>query len=138
MFWILFSAFKSVFDTFSCSQGCSGHKSALRASEVSKGEKVLVIGASGGCGLFGVQIAKLLGAEVTGIASAVNFNPVRERGADYLVNYQDAESMLDLQRRGRYFNKIYDTVSSFEEVTEAPGAERRVLEFFCFVTEGNS
>jgi NADPH:quinone reductase-like Zn-dependent oxidoreductase len=83
---------------------------------VQKGDKVLVIGASGGCGHFGVEIANLLGAEVTGMASAANLKFVKERGAHHVVDYTSPEAMEALVATGAYFDKIYDTVSSFDPV----------------------
>lgn len=54
---------------------------------VRAGEKVLVLGASGGVGSFAVQIAKALGAEVTGVASGAKADLVRSVGADHVVDY---------------------------------------------------
>ena len=54
---------------------------------VQPGHRVLVIGASGGVGTFAVQVAKALGAEVTGVCGPANLELVRSIGADHVVDY---------------------------------------------------
>ncbi|WP_448624194.1 NAD(P)-dependent alcohol dehydrogenase [Geodermatophilus sp. URMC 64] len=65
---------------------------------VQAGEKVLVIGASGGVGSFAVQIAKALGAHVTGVASTGKLDQVRALGADDVLDYT-AGDVVDGRRR---------------------------------------
>ncbi|MBT8098673.1 MAG: NAD(P)-dependent alcohol dehydrogenase, partial [Gammaproteobacteria bacterium] len=75
---------------------------------ISPGDKVLINGASGGVGTFAVQIAKSLGAEVTGICSTRNVDMVRSIGADHVIDYtQDDYTEHDVR-----YDVIVDNVGN--------------------------
>jgi len=59
----------------------------LRAGRLAAGQKVLIIGASGGVGSYAVQLAKAFGATVTGVASTAKAGLVRSIGADQVIDY---------------------------------------------------
>ena len=67
-------------------------------ANVRAGQHVLITGASGGVGSFAVQIAKALGAEVTGVSSASKMDLVRSVGADHVIDYA-REDFTDGRRR---------------------------------------
>jgi NADPH:quinone reductase-like Zn-dependent oxidoreductase len=75
-------------------------------AQVSAGTRVLINGASGGVGTMAVQIAKALGAQVTGVCGTRNIELVRSLGADQLIDYTEE----DFTQSGRRFDVILDNV----------------------------
>jgi NADPH:quinone reductase-like Zn-dependent oxidoreductase len=75
---------------------------------VRAGQKVLINGASGGIGTFAVQIAKALGAEVTGVCSTRNVDMVRSIGADHVINY----TREDFTQKDQRYDFILDNVAN--------------------------
>jgi NADPH:quinone reductase-like Zn-dependent oxidoreductase len=87
--------------------------------QVTTGQRVLINGASGGVGTYAVQIAKSLGAHVTGVSSARNVALVRSLGADVAIDYTSENFTTGTAR----YDVIIDNVGN-----HAPSALRRVLE----------
>jgi NADPH:quinone reductase-like Zn-dependent oxidoreductase len=76
------------------------------AGRLAAGQRVLIIGASGGVGTFEVQIAKALGAEVTAVVSTRNVEVVRSIGADHVIDY----SRSDFAAGGVAYDLILDNI----------------------------
>lgn len=81
---------------------------ALRRAEVGPGQRVLVNGAAGGVGTFTVQIAKALGAHVTGVCSGRNRELVLSLGADRVIDYASE----DFTRERRAYDVVVDNVGN--------------------------
>ncbi len=99
----------------SCEQAAAVPTSAFAAlqglsdkGDLQPGQHVLIVGAAGGVGSFAVQLAKVLGAEVTGVCSTAKTELVRSIGADHVIDYT-REDFAD--GAGRY-DLILDTAGN--------------------------
>jgi NADPH:quinone reductase-like Zn-dependent oxidoreductase len=97
---------------------CTALQGLRDHGKVRPGQKVLINGASGGVGPFAVQIAKTLGAEVTGVCSTRNVEMVRSIGADHVIDY----TKEDFTKGSARYDVILDNVGS-----HSLSATRRVL-----------
>src|SRR4051812_12379942 len=76
--------------------------------KVEPGQRVLINGASGGVGTFAVQIAKSLGANVTGVCSTDNVDMIRSIGADQVIDY----TKDDFSQTGQRYDVMLDLVGT--------------------------
>lgn len=85
--------------------GLTALQSIRDKAQVHAGQKVLIIGASGGVGTFATQVAKALGAEVSGVCSTTKLDLVRSLGADHVIDY----TREDFAENEGYYDAIVDT-----------------------------
>ena len=98
--------------------GMAALQGLAEQARVQPGQRVLINGASGGVGTFAIQIAKALGAEVTGVCSTRNVEQARALGADHVVSYEREDFTATRER--------YDLI--FELAGSRPfGRVRRLL-----------
>ena len=90
--------------------GITALQALTTAGRLTSGQHVLVIGASGGVGSFAVQLAKALGATVTGVASTAKLDAVRALGADRVIDYTE--------------RSIDDGTQRYDLIIDAGGANR--------------
>jgi len=98
--------------------------------QIQPGQKVLINGASGGVGMFAVQIAKAFGAEVTAVCSTRNLDTARSLGADHVIDY----TREDFTQNGQRYDLIiaangYRSISDYKRALSPKGT---------YVTTGGS
>ncbi len=98
--------------------GCTALQGLRDAGGLQAGQEVLIVGAGGGVGTYAVQIAKALGARVTGVCSSAKVDLVRSIGADDVVDYTGE----DFTRAGKRYDLILQLAG-----TASPAACRRAL-----------
>ena len=80
----------------------------LRLGNIKPGQRVLINGAGGSIGTFGVQLAKHFGAEVTAIDSSAKLDMLRSIGADHVIDY----TREDFTQNGEVYDVIFDVVGT--------------------------
>jgi len=87
---------------------CAALHGLREAGKIQTGQRVLIIGAAGGVGTFAVQLARIFGADVTGVCGATKTDLVRSIGADHVIDY----TREDFTATGQRYDLILDTAGN--------------------------
>jgi NADPH:quinone reductase-like Zn-dependent oxidoreductase len=98
----------------------------LRRAKIQPGERVLVNGAGGNMGTYAIQIAKVLGAEVTGVDHTTKLDMLRSIGADHVLDY----TRDDFLNNGETYDVIFDVVGN----RSLPDILKRLRPGGCYAT----
>lgn len=78
----------------------------MRKANIQQGDNVLIVGAGGSIGSYAIQLAKLFGAEVTGIDNSQKQDLIRSLGADYVIDY----TQEDFTQKPETYDVIFDVI----------------------------
>ncbi|NER04838.1 MAG: NAD(P)-dependent alcohol dehydrogenase [Okeania sp. SIO3C4] len=102
--------------------GLTAFQGLLDLGQIRPGQKVLINGASGGVGVFAVQIAKAMKAEVIGVCSSNNITLVESLGANRVIDYNQIDFTKELEQYDIIFDAVgKETFSSCENVLKPEG-----------------
>ncbi|KAG7344573.1 alcohol dehydrogenase [Nitzschia inconspicua] len=113
--------------------GLTALQGLVTYGSMKEGDKVLVLGGSGGVGSLAVQMAKALGAaEVYSTGTSVE--AIKNLGADHVINYKE-ESLMDALK-GKDFDVVYDTIGGYEHWEIAQASLKRGGTFVTIAGDG--
>ncbi|KAF1811935.1 putative zinc alcohol dehydrogenase [Eremomyces bilateralis CBS 781.70] len=98
--------------------GLTAYQTIVPHARETQGARVFLNGGSGGCGTWGIQIAKAIGAHVTTSCSTANIEFCKELGADEVLDYTKGSIIQILKEKGEVFDVVVDNVGTPENLYE--------------------